>query len=223
MCRLKLEEFKKDYCEIYKNDDQVEDFYSVPYQIYVNAYYNMYNFCVFGRIKDIESVLGALKLRRKEAGVYAQLQLVDETDNKNTFYITDEHQKGNVLCSGKWSIGANDAWVLGGIHGGSTFNFVYNQNVLGGKPLTLDLFMEKYIIQSQSQYPITVTGRELFGLKCAKYTPVFKNDTLVLSPSYKSDSVSMTLKQYDTNLKNFEHNMVEELRGFLKPAFDAKP
>ncbi|WP_455671603.1 hypothetical protein [Phocaeicola sp.] len=205
---MTVAEFKLFYSSRYPQKEGSENLWSVAYQVYINAEKNLNNYCILGRLDDIKKILGEKKANEP--------LLVLDAETKN-FYITNEHHLGNVLNSDDWTIGVNDAWVLGGVNGNSTFNFVQTKPFSGTKD-ELKTFIDNYI-KGNGEHPTTVTAREILGLECAGYTPNLVGGALVFTPSSKPRE--MEISTYHTNTVNFQGNeLIEEIRKYLSPVFN---
>lgn len=212
---MKREDFISQYRTKYVQSANSDNLYNEAYKVYENALRNENNFCIFGRLDDIKNILGSIKLDDR-SNKYI-LCVEDKADG--SFYITNEAQTGNVLNTTKWTIGVNDAWVLGGIHGKSTFNFVFDQNKLG-ESMTLEIFIKKYIETDNPNYPTTVTARELLGLICANYTPKIINGMLVLTPPDR-EREDFDFNKYYTNAENYKgKDLVNVIKQSLSSAFN---
>ncbi len=211
---LNIDQFKSQYVSKYPQSKGSPNLYNDAFKVYNHALKNPGRFCIFGRLGDIEKILGKPQVLEGKS-----ILAVEGTTL--SFFITNESQAGNVLHADCWTTGVNDAWVLGGIHGRSTFNFIFDQSTIGGGILTLGVFIDKYIRSGSAAYPTTITARELLGLKCAGYVPEIKHNMLVLSPTYKYEP--MDFNKYYTNVENFKDEaLVKVITDYLSPAFSSK-
>lgn len=199
---ITIQELKKHYNRIYPNGN-----WDIAYKVYLNAFNNKNNYCIMGRRKDIDTIIG----QRKEN---ESLLILEE--NIANFFYTDESQPGNVLHIANWSLGFNDAWLIGGISSSSTFNFVSEKDFKGTKD-ELEDFIKKVI--EGEKYPTTVTAREILGLKCAQYTPHIISGALLFTPSKNTNELE--LSTYYTNIQNFaeKSDLINVIRTYLSPVF----
>ncbi|MDR2578717.1 MAG: hypothetical protein LBC70_07935 [Chitinispirillales bacterium] len=189
--------------------DNCEERRNRAFALYLNSRANRNNFCLLGRNDAIETIIGHI------IGELAPEQILLVTDgNAANFYTTNDIQNGNVLRANFWSLAVNDAWVIGGINGGSTFNFV------GTAALSLLDFNEIYL-RGSAQYPITVTAREILGLMGAGYTPNVLNGALVFTPSAGRDLTTFDFVEYDEVINRYANadERLSAIFAYLEPAF----
>ena len=185
-----------EYEQVYgKNANGVE-----ARDVYKNAENNKLRFCLMGKLGDIRSVASTNNEKERD-------------DLIGNFGKTSGKTSGQVLQSENWSIGVNDAWVLGGIECGATFYFVKE----GGVNSIDDI----YIDTNNAEHPISVTAREIIGLQCFKYVPKAINEgkTKIIAfvpPRDIGNSNNISFKKYDNEVKNFlENNKTETVKQII--------
>lgn len=110
--------------------------------IYLKAYWAVYN-----NAKNADG-------QRLIAGV-----LDDLKDAHGVYDKTSVMRSGNILQvhGTTWSILLNDCWIMGGIHGGATFE-------LASYAEQKNLFNLSHTDKDPDDYAFRVTGREILGL-----------------------------------------------------------
>jgi hypothetical protein len=188
--------FKKIYSE------EADKTWVTAWKVYNNARKNPNHFCLMGRLSDRDAILGTNKI---EAGASATL-LSDDNKTAN-FYVTDEKGPGNVLKIDTWSLGINDAWVLGGIHGDGTTSSTFNFFGLGIVDTKDHAKIEQFVrdILRSDRYYVTVTAREMLGLISAQYRFDVSHGALILTPTTYSAKPDLTFEAYNTAVKNFKN------------------
>lgn len=204
----KMTDFTSKYQKIYTKRYENESLNA--YEVYRHAYENRNHFCLMGRIEDRKEIIGRTEI---EVGGSFFLGNADGTN----FEVTNTKQGGNVLKldDDTWTIGINDSWVLGGINSRSTFN-VFSQTHFN--PTDIDDFVNK-IIKGKGEYPLTITGREIFGLRCAGfYEPRYGYGCLLFVP-LGGTSVSLSLEQYKNAIdQKTPAEIIQLLKNWLKTA-----
>lgn len=168
------------------------------YTVYRNSLANHNGFCLLGRMEAMNKIIGSPPADMKEK-LNPKFLVLDANSSDPSFFATNTGGSGNVLRDIDWSLEINDAWVLGGIHGNSTFNFV-------GEVKKLKDFISDNITSTNPTYPVTVTAREILALQCAGYTPKVAHECLVFVPPKNGVDASFDLKCYFTNIDNFKGN-----------------
>jgi hypothetical protein len=115
-------------------------------------------------------------------------------------------------------LGVNDAWLIGGVNGGNTFNFVGETrwaNNLDDLLGFLNLYIEN---DQQQQHPVTVTAREILGLKQAGYIPNIVNDTLLFTPPAQN-AVLFDFVEYHSILNRQDATPQEIIADYLYNIF----
>ena len=136
----------------------------------------------------------------KSIDFYTKLNAWGLDEKVANFFYTDVDQNGNVLAAKSWNIAKNDAWVLGGINANCTFNIVYDKKI--ENETDIDAFIDECIDSHSEEYPLTVTAREIFGLREAGYTPIIMYGALFFVPN--SNVHTMSLAQYHSAI-NYAH------------------
>jgi hypothetical protein len=193
-------------------NQQVEAIYNQPantaFNVYLNAIANDNNFCLLGRIDAFNQIIGNR--------VNQQYLLQIGNNGEANFYVTDQNQPGNLLRVDNWGLMINDAWLIGGINGRSTFNFVgvavFNHNIED-----LIAFNDLYL-RGNGQHPITVTAREILGLKAAGYIPHITHDTLLFTPSGR-DTTIFDFVDYHKALDDNQIPQSDAIFNYLSPVF----
>jgi len=198
------QEFSQQYNVFYPN--YLED----AFRVYLNAIANDNNFCIMGRMNQLDEIIGGTLHLQEDHDL--NLLQIDNAGIAN-FYITDRDQTGNVLRAAVWNIGINDAWVLGGINGRSTFNFA------GDAIDNLEEFIDTYL-RSNAQHPITVTAREILGLWGADYEPVRGDDVLLFIPPENVERTgAFDFTEYNRIINDDPDHHLERISQYLAPAF----
>lgn len=209
-----------DLSRLYGRNISEEEYHKIV-ELYNNARNNHNLFCLMGRREDINVIVGT-----RDDEYYFEDHLLHNGNTAN-FCYTDEEQSGNVLSTNNWSIAMNDAWVLGGIEGGSIFNMVYNFPSGINTEEDLDRFIQNVIFSHQERFPHTVTAREILALKAAQYIPMIENGTLFFVPS--REGVTLPFDHY---LADLMYNRIDtqaetslvaaEIYNYLKAALPKK-
>ncbi|MDR0307981.1 MAG: hypothetical protein LBI42_14240 [Chitinispirillales bacterium] len=176
----------------------------LAFNVYMNAAANRNNFCLLGRMDALNNIIGRLP-NPPNAG---QAMLVDDNGAAN-FYVTNGNQPGNVLRENQWTLGINDAWVVGGINGRSTFNFV------GEAAIPLLDFNAIYL-RGNGNFPVSVTAREIYGLMAAGYIPNIVNGMLVFSPPQTRDLTLFDFAEYHDAINS---RILNAIFAYLEPVF----
>lgn len=196
---MNIDTFNQQYAASYNGATPVE--IDIARNVYYNALKNINNFCLLGRINTMDQIIGRMQNDNR---------FLETANGQNTFYVTNAGQNGNVLREQNWTIGINDAWVLGGINAGSTFNFV-------GEFTNINDFVNRYIL-AENNTPhglFTVTAREIIGLIQAGYTHALgRNGELVFtSPNVANTQfdflayhrvIPAQLSDFDTTITQIE-------------------
>ena len=159
-------------------------------RMYDSANGNLNAFCLMGRRVIIDKIVG----------IRIDSDALMRTEKVANFFYTDVDQNGNVLAAKSWNIAKNDAWVLGGINANCTFNIVYDKKI--ENYTDIDAFIDECIDSHSEEYPLTVTAREIFGLREAGYTPIIMYGALFFVPN--SNVHTMSLAQYHSAI-NYAH------------------
>lgn len=201
------QEFSQQYYLYYNSNDA-----DTAFQVYLNSLLNDNSYCLLGRMGALDDIVGTLPIGR-------QILVMSDMSTAN-FFVTDNTQSGNVLrqVNPVWTIGINDAWLLGGIHGRSIFNFAgevrWNNNIND----LLD-YLHVYI-QGDDRHPITITGREILGLKGAGYIPHIVSGTLLFSPpSNIQETHNFDFVEYHQVLSQYSQNLVDIIADYLFNVF----
>lgn len=126
----------------YDRSDRSVKAIELCYQIYLNSSRAQLGALVIGRVVKPATPTGTPPLIG-----------LDDVERTN-FGITGDRSPGSVLWSTYWSIPLNDAWLMGGVHAGLPFYMA--------SPRT-----EANVLDPT--WGITVTGREVLGLKTFGY------------------------------------------------------
>lgn len=183
MCQLTYTKFLEQVQRIRIYDiDSTKNNVRSAYDVYQKAVNGEKPFCIIGR-KEKKDKNG------NEIGLNACLSVVEiGTDTKEKIFDVYKHpektnfkygnssQEGHFLNDTNWSLLMNDAWILGGIEAGKTFYFAQKDGFSKFKDV------EDLLESDNPKYPISVTARELIGLRCYGYEPVLKDKILIFSP-----------------------------------------
>jgi hypothetical protein len=119
------------------------------------------------RLSDLEgnpvsfgiTIVGRLALKAEDGtwvGADESFPSIDEIMRENLKVMDeDSGDSGSILSAGLWSLLANDAWVLGGIHAGTEFHFA--------SPLRWENLWD------ENGRRITVTAREVIAITAFGY------------------------------------------------------
>jgi hypothetical protein len=201
--------FMEDFKKIHPTKDNNGVY---AWNVYKKARENSYHFCLMGRMEDRKVIIGDKKLLLDKF-----IFLGDE--KSANFQITDGNQPGNVLQIDGWSLGINDAWVLGGIHGNkgisSTFNFFKNGEFSTEKE-KIDKFADE-VLRSE-KYGTTVTAREILGLISQGYQAYVKAGALLFEPTTTA-KLDLTFQAYNNAVKAYTgEKLIELIKGYLNSA-----
>ncbi|WP_152249596.1 hypothetical protein [Xanthomonas maliensis] len=127
-----------------------EDGVNVAWRTYLNAQKTNLQFLVIGRILKSEPV-GIDACNQIVPGIGPSMKI-------NMAVMNEDAGGGSIMDSSKWTMLVNDAWLLGGIHSRTKFYLASPRTKVN-------------IINSDGLYAnqLTVTGRELAGLKMFGY------------------------------------------------------
>lgn len=156
--------------------------------VFCQSQNNYEKFCLMGNIKDLKTITGF-----KKSSGFVQV----EGSNICNFRFTDDTQSGNIQNVDEWILAINDAWLYGGIVGGSIFNFVSDGVIV------LAEFFDTYGLSKNDQYPITVTMREVVGLFINGYIPYYNDKTGALLFQKGKEASIKNLEEYYERLKDF--------------------
>jgi hypothetical protein len=136
------------------------------------------------------TIVGRLALRKKVVNESGQVEYVWEPSNpefpsidaimKQNFGTVDENKEvtGVILDSSNWTLLANDAWLLGGLHALTEFHFA--------SPLRWENLWDP------EQQRMTVTAREVIGILGHSFE--------ILRPNPKLEAVAVC--ENDVNARN---------------------
>jgi hypothetical protein len=192
-------QFEGEFKATHSGDSNVE----TAWKVYNNARNNPNHFCLMGRLSDRDAILGTDEV--KDGSV-----ILLGNDGVANFLVTNKTQPGNVLKIGTWSLGINDAWVLGGTHGNgsisSTFNF-FGENEF--KKEEIDKFVDTVL--RSAKYGTTVTAREILGLIAAGYKVCTAHGALIFKPTGATAKSDLTFEQYVNSARNFTRDTLISL------------
>jgi hypothetical protein len=198
---MNQQEFNKQYDTYYQKEKTCE----LAFKVYSNALKNANNFCLLGRENQLNDIIGNKPVILTDN----QIILANDSNCSSNFLITNGNQPGNVLKEDSWNPSINDAWVVGGINGRSTFNFVGDADIL------LDDFKKNYL-QGNEKHPITVTAREICGLKEAKYRLGIINGALIFEPPEdEAITCAFDFKKYHDALND---NVLDGILKYIEQA-----
>ncbi|HAH62527.1 MAG TPA: hypothetical protein DCL73_10585 [Treponema sp.] len=174
-----IQDYKHDYGEKYADEAAVA---RAVYQKAVQTESgHVCDFCIMGKLGDITSICSAENLEQENGKLIGN------------FAVTNSEQSGIVLREDKWTIGVNDAWVMGAAEGQKLFYMVKD----GG----FAKFDDIYLLSGNAAHPVTVTARELIGLMAFGYIPSLVQGVLIFRPAKKFTDISFSL--YQTTIYNF--------------------
>jgi hypothetical protein len=168
-----FEEFRHDACtagsDYYRDDSLEPDKLKAAYQIYTRASAGTKLKDLDGHVVDFGvTIVGRLALRADNGAWIPsneQFPSIDEIMKQNLKILDeDPGDQGSILIAKDWSLLANDAWVLGGIHAGTEFHFA--------SPLS----WENLWVTAEGR--ITVTAREAIDITACGYEISRPNPTL---------------------------------------------
>ena len=199
-------------------------------KMYDSANHNLNAFCLMGRRKYIDNIVGVRPSREEMArteeygGLSPDEKKFMRTTSSANFLYTDVDKEGNALATDKWNIAKNDAWVLGGIDAHCTFNVVFCEEIKNEQDL--EMFVDECIDAHGNDYPLTVTAREILGLREAGYIPLALYGTLLFVPHGNVNTMSLSLYYAAVNYARFDNNNEQDkeynkhvLRNYLSEAF----
>jgi hypothetical protein len=172
--------------------------------------YAIYQKAREGSILDI-SVVGRWQLKKK--GEDKQFILIPSDENfpsideamRNNLLTIDEDftkESGSILDSGNWSLLANDAWLIGGIHAKTEFHFA--------SPLRWTNLWD------DDSKRMTVTAREVIGIISLGYKIIRPNPKLeavaVCIDENKATTASLLIYQEKVQM----HSTYGALRRFFR-------
>ena len=114
----------------------------------------------------------------------------------------DSDDSGSILSAGDWSLLANDAWVLGGIHARTEFHFA--------SPLRWENLWD------ERGNRMTITAREIIGITASGYRisrPVPKLEAVAKCTDNKK-AAAASLRTYKKKIQKYQ--TIEALRGFCQ-------
>lgn len=188
----------------------------------LEAAYKIYERASLGtKLKDLDerlvdfgvTIVGRLALRADDgAWIPADetFPSIDEIMQQNLKTMSeDPDDQGSILSAKDWSLLANDAWVVGGIHAGTEFHFA--------SPLRWENLWDT------NARRMTVTAREAIFIMACGYEVGRPNPTLeavaILTDATKAKGASLlslrdALRQYadSEGLKRFYSRIPEEAR-----------
>lgn len=126
---------------------------------------------------------------------------IDEIMKQNLRVVNEESEAiGSILDSNKWSLLANDSWLLGSIHAGTEFHFA--------SPL------REHNLWDENRNRITITGRELVGITSFGYEifPTQLEDIAVCARSNSASNASFP--EYKERVLRFRRR--EDIRQLLQ-------
>ena len=160
----RIEEFQAAAIECgadyYTDGSLQQDRIEAAFRIYRNA-------CAGTRLSDLEgdplefgvTIVGRLALRGDDGtwvGADERFPSIDEIMRENLKVMDEDSEDGgSILSAGLWSLLANDAWLLGGIHARTEFHFA--------SPLRWQNLWD------DRSGRMTVTARELIGITAFGY------------------------------------------------------
>ena len=205
----KMTDFVAEYGRKYgkKYEKEAEN----AYNVFRSASENKNKFCLMGRLEDRDKIIGTKEIKSGSSYLLGN-------DKWANFEVTSTDQSGNVLKLNDqtWTIGVNDAWVLGGIDGRSTFNFF---GEIAFDPKKIDEFV-RHSLSAKGKYPMTVTAREIYGLRCTGfYEPRYGTDGSLLFIPRGGTARSLTLTQYKDWIDQLDTGReIEALKDWLATA-----
>jgi hypothetical protein len=168
-----LEAFRNDACacghDCYMDDSLKPHKLEPAYRIYERASAGTKLEDVDGRVVDFGvTIVGRLALRADNGAWIPsdeQFPSIDEIMQQNLKTLGENPgEQGSVLSAKDWSLLANDAWLLGGIHAGTEFHFA--------SPLRWEN------LWAASAGRMTVTAREAISIMACGYEIIRPNPKL---------------------------------------------
>jgi hypothetical protein len=128
---------------------------------------------------------------------------IDEIMRENLKVMDeDSEDSGSILSAGQWSLLANDAWVLGGIHARTEFHFA--------SPLQWENLWD------ERGHRMTVTAREVIGITACGYRisrPVPKLEAVARCDDEKK-AAAAALPAYKKEVQKYQ--TIEAFRKFYE-------
>lgn len=151
------------------------------------------------------------RLARKENGEFVpsnqKFPSIDEILKQNLQIVNESGETvGGILETQKWSLLANDAWLLGSIHALTEFHFA--------SPFPLENLWD------QKEGRPTVMGRELIGIDSVGYKiyrPYPNQEVIAICPENKKEMVkNSTLPDYKNAVGKIQKEGSSYFRQFSK-------
>ncbi|MEM7057209.1 MAG: hypothetical protein AAF557_06460 [Pseudomonadota bacterium] len=237
--------------QVYSVDDQIK----VAWQIYVNAIRRPEKFLIAGRhspylfhhgasaqsLRDLVKQLGAPgTVDPIPVGIYMQRRDDDPESPIVIEYKTINEMSGHegaILDSTKWTILANDAWILGGVNSGKNFTIVsplswynlwtktrYNSKKKRSENITWKTWYETRSPGGPMDQDgrMTVTAREMIGLHdTAGYQITRQGAHLITAKPVKQNAC--TLVQYLDSIKAYDRAGQTDYHALRTGLFKALP
>lgn len=152
------------------------------------------------------TIVGRLALRAGDGTWVSAVESfpsIDEIMRDNLMVMDeDSDDSGSILSAGDWSLLANDAWVLGGIHARTEFHFA--------SPLRWENLWD------ERGNRMTITAREIIGITASGYRisrPVPKLEAVAKCTDNKK-AAAASLRTYKKEIQKYQ--TIEALRGFYQ-------
>lgn len=186
----------------YSDDSLVAKKMEIAYQIYLKSFEGAKLYDLEGNaIDSYITIVGRLALKKMNPGATQQYTWVPSNEEfpsideimRQNFGTMDEEAEhsGSILNAKNWSLLANDAWLLGGIHAHTVFHFA--------SPLSWDNLWD------QADNRISVTAREVIGILSHGFEIIRPNPKLEAVAITKNSGLSSTasLLSYKSAVEKF--------------------
>ena len=162
------------------------------YEVYQKAVNGEEPFCIIGKMDDLKYCLSVVNpLDPNDVDIY-------ENGEKSNFIPGNSNHEVHYLNikSDDWTLLLNDAWLLGNIEAGKTFYLTKKDGFSSFEDVAA-------VIKSGNEArPLTVTARELVGLRCYGYKASLGLDgALIFEREDKSKAPN--LEDYNNQRRNF--------------------
>lgn len=158
----------------------------VGWKLYQNAFKPALGFQTFGRHITGNKAKELMTFRQNHPTAQLPKELIGMNHSEQffkNFGVVNDAQDGSVLLMGgsNWNFTINDSWLLGGVNGLNDF--------YAASPI-----VKKNILDSN--YILSITGRELFGLAIFGYKMIQTSYGLGFTPGSTGAATGATLSDY---------------------------